>query len=92
MQIIYQEGIESGHFIFRNLSRFVLEQKQPVSKKEGADLSFSHLTYDRDLLIEHINEAEKLLETSRNYIYAGRDHLKTIRIEGEGCIMKNILM
>ena len=29
-------------------------------KTEGADMSFSHLTCDRDLLIEHINEAEKL--------------------------------
>lgn len=42
-------------------------------KTEGADMSFSHLFCDRDLLIEHINEAEKLLETSRKYIYSSRD-------------------
>ena len=37
-------------------------------------MSFSHLTCDRDRLIEHINEADKLLETSGMYIYASRDH------------------
>ena len=47
-------------------------------------MSFSHLTCGRELLIEHINEAEKLLETSRKCIYASRDHLKLIRIEEEG--------
>ena len=49
-------------------------------------MSFSHSAWD--LLIEHVNEAEKLLEISGKYIYASRDHLKTIRMVEEGCIKK----
>ena len=51
-------------------------------------MSFSHLTCGRYLLIEHIvSEAEERLETNRKYIYARRDHLKTIKIDEEGCVI-----